>query len=176
MLVFGLETTFRSLQSTAFSSQGRWHVLVRIIGVLLLTIITGIPSLVLPASGQCLASFIWSTAHYAKPGVVIGLTLIFAYITCASVITFQLMTTSKLHSDQRIQASRIVYYLLVSTLLLVSQMRPKMSNVDEMTVFNRTFLCSSDNVRSCHHYIEDGRGSSESGWDYTGAPLYTPSI
>lgn len=122
MLVFGLETTFRSLQSTGFLSQGRWHILTRIVGVLLLTIITAIPSLTRPTRGQCLASFIWWTAHYAKPGVAICLILMFAYITCASVITFQLITTAKLHSDHRIQASRIVYYLLVSTLLLVSQM------------------------------------------------------
>lgn len=118
MLVFGLETTFRSLQSTKFSSQGRWQVLVRIISVSFLTIITGIPSLALPTRGQCLSSFIWWTAHYAKPGVAICLALIFAYVTCACVITFQLMTTAKLQSDQRIHASRIVYYLLVSTVLL----------------------------------------------------------
>ncbi|MCJ1465056.1 hypothetical protein MMC07_003672 [Pseudocyphellaria aurata] len=118
MLVFGLETAFRSFQSTGFLSQGRWHIFTRIIGVLLLTIVTAIPSLTLPARGECFASFIWWTAHLAKPGIAICLTLMFAYITCASVITFQLITTAKIHSDHRIQASRIVCYLLVSTLLL----------------------------------------------------------
>lgn len=125
MLVFGLETTSRSLQSAGFSNQGRWRVLIRVLSVLFLTTITGIISFALPTRGPCPASFIWWTAQYAKPGVAICLVLIWAYITCASIITFQLMTTAKLHSDQRIQASRIVYYLVVSAMLLVSHMGDK---------------------------------------------------
>lgn len=120
MLIFGLETTFSSLQRKAFSARSRRHFWICIIAILLLTIITLIPSAVSPIKGECLPTLIWWTFHYARAGVAICLVLIFAYITSASVITFQLLGTPKIDRDQRIQASRIVYYLITSTVVIVS--------------------------------------------------------
>ncbi len=124
MLVFGLETTFRSLKMPIFTYQTRWHISIRVVGILSLVIITWIPTvLASPVKGQCLASLIWWTAPYAKAGVAMCLLLTFAYITSASVITFQLLRTARVDRDQRIQASRIVFYLLISSLILVSTIR-----------------------------------------------------
>ena len=123
MLVFGLETTFRSLQRTKFYSQGRWSILVCVIAIIILTVLTWILSSTSPTRGQCLASLIWFTAHYAQAGVTLCLALIVGYVTSASVITFQLMRTAKVDRDQRIQASRVVYYLIASTLVLVSHVK-----------------------------------------------------
>ena len=122
MLVVGLETTFRSLKSPMFSNQVRWHVSIRVASVLALVIITWVPALVFPVRGQCLVGLIWWTAPFAKAGVGLIFVLIFTFVTSASIITFQLLKTNNVDRDQRIEASRIVLYLLFSSFVLVSTM------------------------------------------------------
>lgn len=118
-LIFGLETTFRSLQRNKFASQGRWHIMICIGAALMLTLFTWLPSNVSPSRERCLSSLIWWTEGYAKLGVGIALTLVVAYIVCTTVIAIQLMKTDKVDRDQRIQASTVVYYLIVTTIILV---------------------------------------------------------
>ena len=90
-----------------------------VIGILLLTLITWIPSNLSPSNGRCLSSLVWWTAHYAQTGVAITVTLIATFIICTVVITVNLLRRSKLDRDERLQASIVVYYLIVNSLILV---------------------------------------------------------
>ena len=123
--MFGLETTLRSLQKIKSGMQGRWHIMTCVGGALILIILTWIPSNVSPSNGQCLTSVIWWTAHYARAGFAIASTLVIAYIICALIITFQLLKTTNIDRDQRIQASTVVYYLIVTALIMVRTKREK---------------------------------------------------
>lgn len=118
-LMFGLETTLRLLQKTKLGVQGRWHITICVGSALVLTLLTWIPSKLSPSDGLCLSSVIWWTAHYAKAGFAIALALIVAYALCAVVIIFQLVRTVKMDRDQRIQASTVVYYMIVTAVILV---------------------------------------------------------
>ena len=93
-------------------------------GVLLLTLVTWLPSNLSPPTGPCLSSLIWWTAAYAQAGVAIAVTLIAAYIICTVVITVNLLKQSQLDRDERLQASIVVYHLIINTLILVSKPSP----------------------------------------------------
>ena len=123
--VFALDISFRSLHRIKFSSHGRWHMPICVAGVLLLTLATWLPSNLSPSNGPCFSSVIWWTAHYAQAGVAITVTLIATYIICAVVITVNLLRQSKLGRDERLQASVVVYYLIVNTLILVRNPGPR---------------------------------------------------
>lgn len=88
-------------------------------GVLLLTLVTWLPSNLSPPTGPCLSSLIWWTAAYAQAGVAIAVTLVAAYIICTIVITVNLLKQSQLDRDERLQASIVVYHLIINTLILV---------------------------------------------------------
>lgn len=176
MLFFGLETTFRSLQRKAFSSQSRRHFWFCIVGILLLTIITWIPSAFSPTKGKCVTSLIWWTFHYARAGVAICLVLIFAFVTSASVITFQLLGTTKIDRGQRVQASRIVYHLIASTLILVSSTSITVTSANEETVSNSSLLCRSHNDETCDQRSKVGSGSSKHDRPDTGVLPHFASI
>lgn len=122
--MFALDISFRSLYRIRFTSHGRWHMPMCVVGVLLLTFVTWIPSNVLPSNDPCVSSLIWWTADYAEAGVAITVTLIATYIICTAVITVNLLKQSKLDRDERLQASIVVYYLIVNTLILVRQPGP----------------------------------------------------
>lgn len=158
MLVVGLEATFKSLTSPMFSSQVRWHVSIRIASVLALVIITWIPALVFPVRGQCLESLIWWTAPFAKAGVGMILVLIFTFVTSASIITFHLLKTTKVDRDRRIEASRIVLYLLFSSLVLVSTTSPFVDSTHSQADTCPTFLYRVNNAPTRHHLVKNCYG------------------
>ena len=119
MLVFGIETTFRSLQRARFHPRGKWNIPLCVVAVPFLTLLTWTPSNFEKSKGQCLASLIWWTASYAKLGIVIAASLIVTYSVCALVIAIQLLKRIKTDRDERIAATRVVYYLIPSVILLV---------------------------------------------------------
>lgn len=164
MLFVGLETTFKSLTSPIFSGQVRWHVSIRIASVLALVIVTWIPALVFPVSGPCLESLIWWTAPFAKAGVGMILVLIFTFVTSASIITFQLLTTTKVDRDRRIEASRIVLYLLFSSLVLVSTTGPFVDSTHSHADTCHTFLSRVNNAPTRHHLVENCYGGIKFDW------------
>lgn len=155
MLVVGLETTFRSLKSPIFSIQIRWHVSIRIASVLALLIITWIPALAFPVRGQCFVSLVWMTAPFAKAGVGLLSVLIFAFVTSAWIITFQLLKTTKVDRGRRIEASRIVLYLLFSSLVLVSTTVPFVDSTHSQTDTCPAFLYRVNNASTCHHLVKN---------------------
>ena len=80
---------------------------------------------VFPTRGKCLTGLIWWTARYAKLAVVLSSGLLALYPASAIIITVQLVKTVKVDKAERIAATRVVYYLIVNTWLIVSlsQMR-----------------------------------------------------
>ena len=119
MLVFGLETTFRSLQRARFHPRGKWNIPLCVAAVPFLTLLTWTPSNFDKSKGPCLASLIWWTVSYSELGIVIGTFLTVTYSLCALVITLQLLRRIKTDRNERIAATRVVYYLVPSIILLV---------------------------------------------------------
>lgn len=72
-----------------------------------------------PRHTHCLASLIWWASFWARAGVVINTMLVTLYVLVAGVIAYQLFRTVKIERDERIAASRMVYYLVVGIVLMV---------------------------------------------------------
>ncbi|KAL8695667.1 MAG: hypothetical protein Q9224_003249 [Gallowayella concinna] len=105
ILVFGLETTFRLLVNKHDQYHKRRSILYCIAAVLVAVLLTWIPSYIAPSS------------------LAISSGLLLTFVASAIMITGQLMRNVELDHNQRISASRVVYYLIMSTSLLVSNDR-----------------------------------------------------
>lgn len=119
MLVFGLETAFRSLRRVRFPSRNRWHIPTAIAMIATMTFAAWATANVFPTRGKCLTGLIWWTARYAKLAVVLALGLLALYPASAVIITVQLVKTVTVDKAERIAATRVVYYLAVNTWLIV---------------------------------------------------------
>ena len=119
MLIFGLETTFRSVRNDRFRARGRYATLSCIVIIVLLVLATWIPSFLLPAKNTCLGSLIWWTEKYSLIALILGANIILTYFLSAVVITTQLLRTNRMDRDERIAATRVVYYLGVSSVIIV---------------------------------------------------------
>ena len=120
MLVFGAETTFRSLQRTKFSNRSRWHIPTILGSIVVLIILLWAVSNVFPTKGMCFTGLIWWTARYFKLAIVICSGMLFSFVTSAIIITVQLVKTIKIDRAERIAATRVVYYLVANTWIIVS--------------------------------------------------------
>lgn len=69
---------------------------------------------------KCLDSLIWYTAFWSQVAFAISFVLIILNLAIGAIVTVQLLRTVKLDRDERIAASRVVYYLAASTLIMVS--------------------------------------------------------
>ncbi|KAL8729983.1 MAG: hypothetical protein Q9181_004819 [Wetmoreana brouardii] len=118
MLVFGLETATRSLHNERFQHQRRRNVLCCVIAVIIMILVTWVPSFVYPIQGECLSSLVWWTARFAKLGLVIGSGVLLTYVISSVVITTRLLRATTLDRSQRIDATRIVYHLIVSVIIM----------------------------------------------------------
>ena len=119
-MVFGMETTFRALRRNKFPSRNRWHIPTALAVIVALTIFLWAASNVFPTRGACVTGLIWWTARYFKLAIVVSSGLLFLFITAAIIITVQLLKTVKMDRAERIAATRVVYYLVANTWIIVS--------------------------------------------------------
>lgn len=91
-----------------------------VIVIFIMTLVTWIPSNVSPARHGCLTSLVWWTEHLAKVGLAISSGLIFTYVACAAIVTAQLLRALKISGEQRVAATKIVFYLISSSMITVS--------------------------------------------------------
>ncbi|KAJ9204638.1 hypothetical protein DTO164E3_1813 [Paecilomyces variotii] len=120
ILTFGAETAYRGLQRDRFAPRGKWNIPICCAVASFLVILTLIPTATKPVKfHECFDTLIFFSAFWADVAFAIGLTLIILYIGIGAVVTVQLLRTVKLDRDERVAASRVVYYLAAGALLLV---------------------------------------------------------
>ena len=119
-LIFALETTIRSVRRSRFRARGKWDTFICLAAIIFAVTGTFLPALLIPAPDRCLATLIWWTEHYAKVAVVLGLSIIVLFLFSAAIITTQLLRTVKMDRDERIAATRVVYYLVLNVFTIVS--------------------------------------------------------
>lgn len=120
-LVFGLECTFRSLRRIPFQARGKYDVTICCATIVLMLIATWIPSHIFPEPNICFASLVWFISRYGKPGLIILSTVGGVLLISAVTIFTRLSTVTMIDQHQRIAASRMVYYLVLGIVSLVSQ-------------------------------------------------------
>ena len=119
MLVFGMEVSLRSFGRRSFRPQSPRNALLCVTVVVILVLVTWAPSTVAPIQGSCFASLMWWTVNYAKFGLIIASTILLIYIICSVMITMQLLRTVQIDHSERISVTRVVYYLVFTTIVVV---------------------------------------------------------
>lgn len=119
-LVFGLECAMRSLRKFPFQPRGKYDVTICCGMIVLMLIGTWLPSHLFPEPDVCFASLVWFITRYAQLAFILlsvagGLMLI-----SAITIFTRLSMVNMIDQDQRIAASRMVYYMVVGIVSLVS--------------------------------------------------------
>lgn len=83
-------------------------------------LVTSIPTHVRPETDYCFASLAWFVTRYGELGLVLLAACGGLAITSATIIFYRLTTLATIDQHQRIAASRMVYYLVLAVVSLVS--------------------------------------------------------
>ena len=176
-LVFGLECTFRSLRKMPFQARGKYDVTICGGVIILMLVATWIPSHIFKEPDVCFASLVWFITRYGKLGFIMLSTITVLLIISALIIFIRLSTVNMIDQHQRIAASRMVYYLVLGIVSMVSIFRPSSLLVMLILLgFCYSILC----IFACGGWRpqggNDGNGSFEPvGFDEW-APAAFPSI
>lgn len=122
-LVFGMECAIRSLRSIPFQGRGKYDVTICLVVVFIMLIITWIPSNIWPEPDTCFASLVWFITRYGKLGFVLLSVVGGLMILSALTIFIRLSTVNLIDQHQRIAASRMVYYLALGIVSMVSRLQ-----------------------------------------------------
>lgn len=74
-------------------------------------------------SNVCFGSLIWFPMRYDRLMLSILSILVFSLLSVAALVSIQLMRTPGLDHNERISASRMTYFLIVTALIYVSVYR-----------------------------------------------------
>jgi len=90
-----------------------------LVAVVMLIILTWIPSRAYPAGDSCIASLTFYIRNKGKAGVVTISCITIVIVASLVTIIVQLSRDDKIPNGERIAASRMVYYLVVTTIIMV---------------------------------------------------------
>lgn len=121
-LVFGLECAIRSTKRLPFQPRGKYDVAICLVVVVLMLVATWIPSHLNPEPNKCFASLVWFVSSFGSEGFILLSTVVGMLIISALTIFIRLSTTQMIDQHQRIAASRMVYYIAVGIVSLVSHL------------------------------------------------------
>ncbi|KAF2015344.1 hypothetical protein BU24DRAFT_450080 [Aaosphaeria arxii CBS 175.79] len=116
-LVFGFEMTIRAFKYERFAPRGKWNTSICIGIISFLLLLTWMPTVIWPMFNRCFGSLVWFPVRYELIAICILSVLVFFFLLLAALISIQLMRTTKIDPNERIAASRMCYYLLISTLI-----------------------------------------------------------
>ena len=120
VLVFAFETSIRSLWRNRFCPRGTWATPVCLGVIVTIETALWLSAFLQPAKDQCTGSLVVFTSHYASTAIVLAIGVILFLLICGSVITIQLIRTVRMDREQRIMATRVVYTIGMSVVILVS--------------------------------------------------------
>jgi hypothetical protein len=119
-LVFGVETAFRAFQSQRFEPRGKWNTPLCVGVIAFMILLTWIPTIAWPMFNKCFGGLIWFPMRFDLLIFVLVIVLISLLLLLAAVISIQLMRSSDVDPNERIAASRMCYYLLLTSFIYVS--------------------------------------------------------
>lgn len=119
-LVFGIETAFRSFKHERFAPRGKWNTILCIAVVTFFLLLTWIPTIAWPMFNKCFGGLIWFAMRYDLLTLVLLIILVSLLLLVAAIISIQLMRTAEVNPNERIAASRMCYYLLLTAVIYVS--------------------------------------------------------
>lgn len=118
-LVFGGEMAWRACAKERFAPRGKWNTAICVGVVSFLLVLTWMPTIIWPMFDRCFGSLIWFTMRYDLLILVLLCVLVVALLTLAAVVSIQLMRSPRVDAHERISASRMTYFLIVTALIYI---------------------------------------------------------
>lgn len=119
-VIFGLETYFRAVRSRPFLKRGPWAIRLCLVGVIATSLASFIWAYVDTSPPFCFASLFWFVANYSL-GCFVILLIVSAILTLSVVTIFMKLKSSPVVGPtERVDASRMVYYLTLAIISNVS--------------------------------------------------------
>ncbi|KAI0457036.1 hypothetical protein F5B21DRAFT_107375 [Xylaria acuta] len=113
-LVFTIETTLRALKSNPFPPRSKWTVAICLTIVKIALLATGLVTFFIRAPNFCFASLFWFVAKWAEGGFAILIAIVVIMAACAIIIYMKLTRYSMIEDDERVSASRMIYYIALA--------------------------------------------------------------
>ncbi|KAI2621621.1 hypothetical protein GGR54DRAFT_72661 [Hypoxylon sp. NC1633] len=113
-LVLGLEVTIRALRSGPFPPRSKWSIPICLAIVKIIVLATGLVGFFISPPGFCFASLFWFVAKWAEGGFVLLLMVTIILTICGVIIFLKLTRNLTIEDSERINASRMVYYLALA--------------------------------------------------------------
>ncbi|CBX96907.1 hypothetical protein LEMA_P100380.1 [Plenodomus lingam JN3] len=118
-LVFGAEMAWRAFGEERFAPRGKWNTAICIAVVLFMLLLTWLPTVIWPMFDRCFGGLIWFTMRYDLLILVVLCILVVALLTLAAVLSIQLMRSPRVDAHERISASRMTYFMIVTALIYI---------------------------------------------------------
>lgn len=155
-VVFGLECMRRACRSRPFQPRGKYDVTICLVLIVFMLIGTWIPSNVAPEPDHCFASLLWFISGFGEPGLVILAVVLALSAISAITICVRLSTFTLIDQHQRIAASRMVYYLVLGSISIVSNdQMPRMVNANCFPVVRNTLFHSNNHWNCIDNKLND---------------------
>ncbi|KAI0865723.1 hypothetical protein F4860DRAFT_263422 [Xylaria cubensis] len=113
-LVFTIETTLRALKSNPFPPRSKWTVPICLTIVKIALLATGLVTFFIRAPNLCFASLFWFVAKWAEGGFALLIAIVVIMAACAIIIYMRLTRFSMIEDEERISASRMIYYIALA--------------------------------------------------------------
>lgn len=139
-LVFGVELTLRALRKELFAPRGKWNVSICSALVGLFTLAMFLVADFDQSPNFCLTSLFWFVAHYSTACFGLLTAIASVLIICTVVIFIKLHSSIQIEVTARVAASRMVYYLALGAISIVSN----------PCDFDQNQLLTSISVSCCH--------------------------
>ncbi|PQE13897.1 Bile salt-activated lipase protein [Rutstroemia sp. NJR-2017a BBW] len=112
-LIFGLECAIRSLRKNPFQPRGKYDVTICLGIIVVMLIGTWIPTHLRTEHDHCFASLLWFISDFGEIGFILLATVAGLFLISAVVIFVRLSRSNMVEQNQRIAASRMVYYMAI---------------------------------------------------------------
>lgn len=113
-LVFTIETTLRALKSNPFPPRSKWTVAICMTIVKIALLATGLITFFIRAPNFCFAALFWFVAKWAEIGFALLIVIVVIMAICGVIIYLRLSRNSMIEDDERIGASRMIYYIALA--------------------------------------------------------------
>lgn len=147
----------RACRHKPFQPRGKYDVTICLIIIALMLIGTWIPSHVDPEPDHCFASLLWFISGFGQSGMVLLAVALATNLASAITICIRLSTFTLVDQHQRIAASRMVYYLVLGCVSMVSKnLKRRPDNANFVVIRNTLFHsndhrnCIDDKFDDCH--------------------------
>lgn len=119
-LVFTVEITLRALKSNPFPPRSKWTVAICLTIVKIALLATGLVTFFIRAPNFCFASLFWFVAKWAEGGFGLLIAIAVILAACAVILYIKLTRNSMIEDEERVSASRMIYYIALAIIPNVS--------------------------------------------------------